>query len=1677
MLQTSNRKSKFHIPRARGTVAAISRAMASGFSCVNDIVAGAMATRVMLTSPCHGLQVSAKEEEDVGMDTREIADALQATGRKRLLQDVPRNPPVEKPLSAGKGSFASLLQKQSSKNVVHISELRNDEVVEGAAVAILLSAVEEVSARFENTLYGYFIGNRLAFPLVENYVKNTWAKFGLKRIMLDDNFFLFQFDTKEGMEKEEVKKPPVWVKMHHVPIAAYSEVGLSLITTQIGSPIMLDTYTSNMCVRSWGKKEYARALIEISAERELMESIVIAIPLGKGKGHTLATIDIDYEWKPPLCSTCKIFDHTNEKCPKLPRMNKARPNLHYRRVEKGETSSTNSEQAAKEVGEVSMRVDTIESNHVMPKESDMPLKNAFDALNDKNDDTYLYEQLHNDIINASDNEDVDEELIMKDSRGNKIVNVSRDISKTSLPDQNGSPVDATKYPMPTEIEDLKEVKKDLSLSPGKPLIGFSGSTKDSGENLVSWSSKKTRCTGAVYRGSEYVFLSVGLMPSPLECGHTRTGGIYPGTLHLDRVEVLGTSHEVSVSTEGVEEWKRIVTVKGVKEDATPYKLRQITGVMHNLSLIWRGQALPKIRLLMCNIASWNIRGLNFSPKQREVKQVIFENQLSVCAILESHVSDSNLEKLCSRVFRHWEWTSNSLSCTKGSRIIVGWNRNDVDLSSLWNNLGMHYYYVRQRPWCLLGDFNAALFLDDMTAGSSNIDIAMREFKACVNEIEVSDIQQAGLKFTWNQKPKGVDGLLKKLDRVLSNIEFNDMFQGAHAIFQPYRLSDHAPAVLKLPLKVKAKPKPFKFTNLLVKNSMFKETVSRSWNLSVSGFYMYQVVHKLKCLKKPFRILLYETGHIFDNVKKLRHDLDTVQRALDLDPFNLALREEEATYVQAFNEAILLEEKILKQKAKIDWLREGDTNSAYFHKAVKSRVSRSRIDVVTNSNGVVCENDQVPDAFVSHYEAFLGQPGIVANLNMSNLFPTRLDTVAAMDMTRMVSDMEIKNAMFSMGNEKSPGPDGFTAAFFKEAWDIVGNDVILAVREFFVNGRLLKELNHTIIALIPKVSTPARVNDFRPISCCNVLFKCISKVIANRIKSCLKDLISPNQSAFVPGRSIADNILLTQEIMHNYHLNHGAPRCAFKVDIQKAYDTVDWEFLRTILTGFGFHNRMVGWIIELDLVNLCFANDLFLFAYGNANSARVIMESLEEFKLVSGLTPSLPKSTAYFCNLTNHVKMSILQILPFEDGRLPVKYLGVPLVSSRQIYKDCKELIEKVQHRVDDWKNKSLSIASRLQLVSSAIGSLHVFWASVFMLPTHVLLDIEQIMRGFLWCQGKMRNGKAVAWEVVCLPKDEGGLGIRRLESFNKALMTTHIWKLLSRKESLWVQWIHAYKLRGRNFWDLPYRGNMTWGWRNILKLWPVIRQFIWHNLGDGLGTSLWYDRWCNQSPLAEFVSTRDMYSEGFSTSSCVCDLMCNGSLAWPNVWLSKYPTLCSIPTPNLQPDSCDTIEWRNEDGLVKVFSAHEVWSSIRPRGVKVDWCDVVWFSSSIPRHAFHLWLVIRRRLKTQDNLRPWDAAGLNIMVWHHLKGLTGLPNASDSIDAIINDIKPFAARRTSRSIIAKLVVAATTYFIWQERNGRLFKNSKRTVSQVIECIMNSVRLKLMSCRLKKTSSALVMAKD
>ncbi|GJU77837.1 putative reverse transcriptase domain, reverse transcriptase zinc-binding domain protein [Tanacetum coccineum] len=176
--------------------------------------------------------------------------------------------------------------------------LFNEEKLESFDMVLPKSVMDRVKHRFENSLVGYFIGKSLAFPIVQNYVNNTWGKFGLQRLMKNpDGVFLFQFATKSGLE--QVTKVPVWIKMHKVPIVAYSEDGLSLIATQIEKPIMLDAFMSSMCNESWGRINFARALVEVSAEADLKKEVSMAVPVEDGDGYTREVVSVEYEWQPP----------------------------------------------------------------------------------------------------------------------------------------------------------------------------------------------------------------------------------------------------------------------------------------------------------------------------------------------------------------------------------------------------------------------------------------------------------------------------------------------------------------------------------------------------------------------------------------------------------------------------------------------------------------------------------------------------------------------------------------------------------------------------------------------------------------------------------------------------------------------------------------------------------------------------------------------------------------------------------------------------------------------------------------------------------------------------------------------------------------------------------------------------------------------------------------------------------------------------------------------------------------------------------------------------------------------------------------------------------------------------------------------------------------------------------
>ncbi|GJU06895.1 homeodomain-like protein [Tanacetum coccineum] len=480
--------------------------------------------------------------------------------------------------------------------------------------------------------------------------------------------------------------------------------------------------------------------------------------------------------------------------------------------------------------------------------------------------------------------------------------------------------------------------------------------------------------------------------------------------------------------------------------------------------------------------------------------------------------------------------------------------------------------------------------------------------------------------------------------------------------------------------------------------------------------------------------------------------------------------------------------------------------------------------------------------------------------------------------------------------------------------------------------------------------------------------------------------------------------------------------------------------------------------------------------------------------------SIPKSMAFFCNVVPHVKNVILSIMPFSEGKLPAKYLGVPLISSRLLNRDCKVLVERARNRIGDWKNKSLPFAGRLQLCKSVISSMQVYWASVLVIPMGIVFDIQQLIRGFLWCNGDYKRGKAkVAWDDIFLPKHEGGLGLRSLEVFNLALMGTHIWNIVSSKESLWVRWVHTYKLRGRTFWDVRSKADMSWGWRKLLQLHDLVRPFFWMHIGNGLKASLWHDMWSYQCPLSSYLSPRNITREGRTLQDCVADLIETGAWRWPEPWLIKAPNHALIAAPNIDISRHDSMRWCDLNGNLSDFSVKCAWEVLRPRGQQVMWYHITWFSHCIPRHAFHIWLVMRRCLKTQYKLRPWDVdaqtdvsqlrcslcgsqqdshehlffeCSYSSKVWNYIRNLAGMEHVPPVLDDIAMWFIPMANKRSFKNVVGKMLFAAASYYIWMEGNNRLFKKNRRSPEEIRDLVMTTVRLKLVTFRFKNTSRVL-----
>ncbi|GFZ12259.1 hypothetical protein Acr_23g0006440 [Actinidia rufa] len=427
-----------------------------------------------------------------------------------------------------------------------------------------------------------------------------------------------------------------------------------------------------------------------------------------------------------------------------------------------------------------------------------------------------------------------------------------------------------------------------------------------------------------------------------------------------------------------------------------------------------------------------------------------------------------------------------------------------------------------------------------------------DFQHCCNKLGIMDTYFSGAYLTWTNNSTWC-----KLDRAMINNKWVGEGLRVHAHFGfPGKLSDHSPCVVSLFGDNTQGAKPFKFFNMLCR--------------------------KLKLLKEPLKVLNKKHfSHISSRPAAAETSLYDMQQKLHDNPMDIQLQERMAelkSYAFRLAEA---ERSYCSQLAKSKYLKESDKGTKFFHDLIKSNRNKNQIISLTLPNGSRTSSYQeVSNAFIDFYKELLGTSYTSAHIDRDILSDGKLvDEAQANALTHAVSDEEITEALFSIGNDKAPGPDGFSSYFFKMAWNIVGGDFCDAVKEFFSSGQILRQMNHSVIALVPKSNNASNVEDYRPIACCNVSYKVISKILASRLSPILTQLIDPAQAAFIQSRSMVENIYLVQELLKRYGWSRISPRCIMKIDLRKAYDTINWGFVKEVLMGMGFPRLFVGWIMQ------------------------------------------------------------------------------------------------------------------------------------------------------------------------------------------------------------------------------------------------------------------------------------------------------------------------------------------------------------------------------------------------------------------------------------------------------------------------------------------------------------------
>ncbi|XP_062075585.1 uncharacterized protein LOC133779669 [Humulus lupulus] len=499
------------------------------------------------------------------------------------------------------------------------------------------------------------------------------------------------------------------------------------------------------------------------------------------------------------------------------------------------------------------------------------------------------------------------------------------------------------------------------------------------------------------------------------------------------------------------------------------------------------------------------------------------------------------------LFSGWCFTNNNPWIDKG-RIIIAWNPRvfSLDIKLCTTQLIHCLVQVPNRTGRFLVTFvygyNDESFREQLWNDLQDLAVGITEPWMVIGDFnEILSLQ---------------DRIGKKITTKISKV-----------VFLPEGIFDHSPILVHITLEMQLEKKPFRYFRMWQEAPGYEGKIQTSWNLPVAGTPMFQVVSKLKRLKQ---VLVSINREGFSDIQQTEFKagllLKELQEQLQKDPFNDRLITQEQLAREQYlycHKAYLM---FLAQKAKVVWMVNGDENTHIFHASLKARRIQNRIMSIKTKAGVWVDSPtNIKQAFLDYYQGLLGTAMMhrkTVSRSIMKLGPV-LNAAHIQDLTIDFSTQEVKDVIFAIPGLKAPGPDGYSSYFYQDNWNLVGSEVTTAVLSFLNSGKLLREINNTTITLIPKHICPDTV------SCCNVIYKAASKMICSRLWKVLPDIIAENQGGFVHGRYIAHNIMICQDLVRHYGRQSCRPSCMIKLDLRKAYDTIEWDFIEEMLTIFQF----------------------------------------------------------------------------------------------------------------------------------------------------------------------------------------------------------------------------------------------------------------------------------------------------------------------------------------------------------------------------------------------------------------------------------------------------------------------------------------------------------------------------